>query len=134
MSTLLALLSIVLNLSGAFFLFAAALGLLRFKDPLQRMHAATKAGTIGAGQILAAAVLLADSVEGRLIGGLAILFLFLTAPVASHLLGRAAYVSGAALVGVEEKDALKGVLPRQTDPLERRSVPGPRDPADSSHD
>lgn len=120
MSTLLAVLSILLNLSGAFFLFAAALGLLRFKDPLQRMHAATKAGTIGAGQILAAAALLADSVEGRVMGGLAILFLFLTAPIASHLLGRAAYVSGATLVGIEESDALQGVLERQTEPLEQR--------------
>lgn len=110
MSTALAIVSILLKISGAVFLFAAALGVLRFKDPLQRMHAATKTGTVGAGQILASAVLTMNTVEGWLIGGLAILFLFLTAPVASHLLGRAVYISGTELVGIEGKDALEGVL------------------------
>lgn len=122
MSAALPLLSIALKLVGVAFLFAAALGLLRFRDPLQRMHSTTKAGTIGAGLVLAGAVLLADSAEGRVIGVLAIFFLFLTAPVASHLLGRAAYVSGADLIGIEGNDALQGVLPRHAQPLERRAL------------
>ncbi len=120
MSAVLALLSLALKAVGVGFLFAAALGVLRFRDPLQRMHAATKTGTIGAGLVLAGAVLNMDTFEGRAIGVLAIVFLFLTVPVASHLLGRAAYVSGADLVGIEGKDALEGVLARQVDPLERR--------------
>lgn len=122
MSIALPLLSIALKLTGVGFLFAAALGLLRFTDPLQRMHSTTKAGTIGAGLVLAGAVLLTDSAEGRVIGVLAIFFLFLTAPVASHLLGRAAYVSGAELIGIEGNDALQGVLPRHAQPLERRAL------------
>lgn len=120
MSVLLSLLAIGLKIFGVAFLFAAALGVLRFKDPLQRMHAATKSGTIGAGLVLAGTVLVIDGVEARVIGVLAILFLFFTAPVAGHLLGRAAYISGAELLDVDGKDALDGVLPRQDAPLERR--------------
>lgn len=119
MSTVLALLSILLNLAGVVFLFAAALGLLRFKDPLMRMHASTKAGTIGAGLILASTVLTVDSLEGVVIGLLAIFLLLLTVPVAGHLLGRATYISGADLVGVDDKDALKGVLQRRAEKLEK---------------
>jgi multicomponent Na+:H+ antiporter subunit G len=127
MSLSLAVLSVILQILGVIFLFAAALGLLRFRDPLQRMHAATKAGTIGAGLVLAGTVVVIEGVEGQIIGVLAILFLFLTAPIAGHLLGRAAYVSGAELVGISERDALKGVLARQLKSLEQRSRAMPKD-------
>lgn len=125
MNLTLSVLAIALQLLGVIFLFAAALGLLRFSDPLQRMHAATKAGTIGAGLVLAGTIVVMEGAEGRIIGALAILFLFLTAPIAGHLLGRAAYISGAELVGIEGKDALKGVLARQRTSLERRSMAMP---------
>jgi multicomponent Na+:H+ antiporter subunit G len=83
-----------LILVGAFFSLVAALGILRMPDLLMRMHAATKAGTLGAGlMLLAAAVALADAgVAVR--AGAAIGFLLLTAPVAAHVIGRAAYRSG----------------------------------------
>lgn len=130
MSVVLVILSLVLKVAGVVFLFAAALGLVRFRDALQRMHASTKTGTIGAGLVLAGTVLRVESVEGVVIGVLAIVFLLLTVPVAGHLLGRAAYVSGADLVGLEGKDALEGVLPRQAQPLEQRvdTAPGSDDP------
>ncbi len=118
MSIVLAVLSIILQTAGVVFLFAATLGLLRFKDALQRMHASTKAGTIGAGLVLAGTVLTMDSAEGIAIGVLAILFLLLTVPVAGHLLGRAAYISGVDLVGLEGRDALHGVLHRSHKPLD----------------
>jgi multicomponent Na+:H+ antiporter subunit G len=87
-------LAIGLILVGAFFSLVAALGILRMPDLLMRMHAATKAGTLGAGlMLLAAAVALADAgVAVR--AGAAIVFLLLTAPVAAHVIGRAAYRSG----------------------------------------
>ena len=44
--------AVVVMLAGVVFLFAAMLGLLRFADPLQRIHATTKSGTVGAGLIL----------------------------------------------------------------------------------
>lgn len=113
MSAVLSVLSIVLNFAGTAFLFAAALGLLRFKDPLLRMHATTKAGTIGAGLILASTALTVGSIEGVVISIAAIFLLLLTVPVAGHLLGRATYISGAELLGIGDRDALKGVLERR---------------------
>lgn len=87
----------LLVVAGAFFAFAAALGLVRLPDVLIRMHASTKAGTLGCGLILlAVATHFGDG--GIVVRALAaILFLLLTAPVAAHLIGRAAYRSGVPL-------------------------------------
>ena len=76
-------------LSGTFFAVVAGLGILRLPDLYTRMHASTKAGTVGLGFLLLAVTLhFRDlTVASRALGVL--LFLFLTAPVAAHLLGRA---------------------------------------------
>ncbi|NBC18691.1 MAG: Na+/H+ antiporter subunit G [Bacteroidetes bacterium] len=82
-----------LVLTGAFFMLVAAIGLVRMPDLLMRMHAATKAGTLGAGLLLlAVAVAYGDGVTVRALAAIA--FLFLTAPVAAHMIGRAAYYAG----------------------------------------
>ena len=47
----------LLIVSGGFFSFAAGLGVLRLPDVLTRMHASTKAGTLGVGLILTALIL-----------------------------------------------------------------------------
>ena len=120
MTVLLLLLSLASKLVGAVFLFAAALGLLRFRDPFQRMHAATKAGTLGAGFVVLGVVLQLGTLEASLVGLATVLFLLVTIPVAGHLLGRAAYVSGADMGGLAGQDALGGVLPRSPAPLESR--------------
>lgn len=84
----------ILVVTGAFFCFAAGLGVLRLPDLLIRMHASTKAGTLGSGLILTAvAVAFAEgTVIARAVA--AIIFLLLTAPVAAHLIGRAAFRTG----------------------------------------
>jgi multicomponent Na+:H+ antiporter subunit G len=99
-------------LSGGFFCFAAGLGVLRFPDVLIRMHASTKAGTLGSGLILVAvAIFFADSATiSRAI--LAILFLMLTAPVAAHMIGRAAFKTGASLWNTRVEDGAKENLNR----------------------
>lgn len=119
MSTVIALIAIVLKLAGVAFLFTAAIGMLRFRDVLQRMHAATKAGTVGTGLIVLGTVLALNTSAAIIIGALTVVFLLLTVPISGHLLGRASYVSGAPLVGIEGKDALQGVLPRNVEPEER---------------
>ena len=58
------------------------------------MHAATKAGTLGAGLILIAVAFFYADLGITLRSLAAIMFLLLTAPVAAHLIGRAAYYSG----------------------------------------
>lgn len=120
MSVVWPLLSLVLMLIGVGFVIAAAIGVLRFPDALQRMHASTKAGTLGAILVLAGAML-GLSENAVPVGTMAILFMLLTVPVAAHLLGRAAYISGAPLRMVFGRNALFGVLERQTIPLEERT-------------
>jgi multicomponent Na+:H+ antiporter subunit G len=84
----------ILVIAGGFFCFAAGLGVLRLPDLLIRMHASTKAGTLGSGLILTAVAI--AFAEGTVIARAvaAIIFLLLTAPVAAHLIGRAAFRTG----------------------------------------
>jgi multicomponent Na+:H+ antiporter subunit G len=87
----------LLLLLGTGFAFIAGLGIVRMSDVYIRMHAATKAGTLGSGLVLAAvAVHFGDGgVVVRAI--LTVLFLLITAPVAAHMIGRAAYRTGVPL-------------------------------------
>ncbi len=91
------ILTSILVVAGGFFAFAAALGVLRLPDVLIRMHASTKAGTLGCGLILLAAATHfgETAIVARALA--AILFLLLTAPVAAHMIGRAAYRTGVPL-------------------------------------
>jgi multicomponent Na+:H+ antiporter subunit G len=116
--TVASIMSIALQSVGIFFVIAAAVGLIRFKDPLQRMHASTKAGTVGAGLIILAVVIEMGRVDVTVIGLSAFAFLLLTVPIAGHVLGRAAYISGSSLVGLAGPDELEGVLDRAETPLD----------------
>ena len=89
-------------------LYLSALGVLRLPDVLIRMHASSKAGTLGAGMILAAVAVLygTDEIVARAIA--AIFFLLLTVPVASHMIGRAAYITGVKLWSGTVVDELRG--------------------------
>jgi multicomponent Na+:H+ antiporter subunit G len=113
-------LALLLKLAGLIFLIAAAVGVVRFNDPLQRMHASTKAGTVGAGCVLLGVFFEMRTSDAALMCAATIAFLLLTIPIAGHLLGRAAYVSGARLEGLEGEDALKGVLERSPTTLDER--------------
>lgn len=90
-------LTALLLLLGVFFCFVAAVGVVRMPDTYLRMHAATKSGTLGCGLVLlAVAVHFAEiGVVSRAI--VTIAFLFLTNPVGSHMMGRAAYRTGVPL-------------------------------------
>ena len=79
---------------GSFFSLVAAFGMLRLPDTIMRMHAATKAGTLGAGMILIAEAAFYQDLGITLRALAAIVFILLTAPVAAHPIGRAAYYSG----------------------------------------
>ncbi|MFO8085650.1 MAG: monovalent cation/H(+) antiporter subunit G [Desulfobacterales bacterium] len=79
--------------AGSIFSFIAALGMLRLPDTIIRMHAATKAGALGAGLIFMAQIFYYSEIGITLRSIVAIIFILLTAPVAAHLIGRAAYCS-----------------------------------------
>lgn len=109
--------------SGTAFITIAAIGVARLPDVFQRMHSATKAGGIGASLVLLGA-LAAGGVVRPLTGMLTVLFMLLTLSVASQLLARAAYMSGAPLRGLEREDALAGVLDRAAGPEMEPRVEG----------
>jgi len=80
-----------LLLVGALFTLVGAIGLLRFPDFFMRLHAPTKAATLGVGGMLLAGMVLAWSQgETGLQALLITLFLFVTAPVSANLLAKAA--------------------------------------------
>ena len=85
-----------LLLAGGFFAVIAGLGILRLPDVLVRMHASTKAGTLACGLIIAAGMVYFGDMIAVFRGGLIVGFLMLTAPVAAHMIGRAAMRTGAA--------------------------------------
>jgi len=81
----------VLMLFGAVFSLLGAVGMLRMPDLLTRLQAATMTGTLGVGFVM-----LAASVHFQDLGVVAksllvVAFLFLTAPIAAHVIARAAY-------------------------------------------
>ncbi len=81
-------------IAAAGFSVAAGIGLLRFPDALSRLHAATKPQIFGLLLMIAAV-----GIEQRsLVTLFALLPVFvfqsLTAPVAAHMVGRAAYRTG----------------------------------------
>ncbi|MCX7629508.1 MAG: Na+/H+ antiporter subunit G [Geminicoccaceae bacterium] len=77
-------------LVGSFFLLVGSFGLLRLPTFVQRLHAPTKATTLGVGGILIASMLYFLFTTGRLsVHELLItLFLFLTAPVSAYMLAK----------------------------------------------
>lgn len=86
----------ILLLLGTGFTLIAAIGLVRLPDFYTRMHAPTKAGTVGVSSIAAAAALTlpGDPVEIALKGALIIFLFFVTAPIGAHMLARAARAAG----------------------------------------
>lgn len=79
---------------GSALIAIAGLGILRLPDVYARMHAATKAASLGLASILAGTALQFPGLDVVVKLVLAIVFQFLTAPVASHMIGRAAYRAG----------------------------------------
>ena len=98
----------VLLLVGAVFAVAAAVGVLRFADLYTRMHAASKAGTLGSGLMLIAIPIAAFQPDIALRAVAGVVFFLLTAPVSAHLLARAAYISGLKPEPETGQDDLKG--------------------------
>nr|WP_275695551.1 monovalent cation/H(+) antiporter subunit G [Fredinandcohnia sp. SECRCQ15] len=99
----------VIILFGALLSVLSAIGVLRLPDVYTRNHAASKSATLGVLSILLGAFLYFWVEEGymnaRLLLG--IVFVFLTSPVAGHLISRAAYNSKVPLWDKSVQDDLK---------------------------
>ena len=103
-------LAAALILVGSTFSLTASVGLLRLPDLYTRMHAASKAGTLGSCSVLLALAVHADdpAISLRALAG--VLFFLLTVPISSHLLAKAAHSAGYRLWDGSERDDLKTVL------------------------
>jgi multicomponent Na+:H+ antiporter subunit G len=95
-----------LVLVGTAFGLLGAVGLLRMPDVLVRMHASTKLATLACGLTLAAAAVHFGSADVTIRAVAILLFLLLTAPLAAHMIGRAAVTTGVPLWRVTAPDWL----------------------------
>jgi multicomponent Na+:H+ antiporter subunit G len=102
----------VLILIGTLFSFLSAVGLIRLPDVYTRSHAASKSTTLGVLCTLVGTLvyfLITDEYFSiRLLLG--IFFVFLTAPVAAHVICRSAYRSKVELAEESVQDDLKHYL------------------------
>lgn len=111
--------AVILILFGSIISVISAFGLIRLPDVYTRSHAATKSATLSVLTCLLGAFIYFWSNDGfvsiRLILG--IIFVFITAPVAGHLVCRAAYRSRVPLAEGSGEDALKEVLFPEKTPI-----------------
>lgn len=109
----------LLLVSGASLVAVGGLGLLRLPDLYTRMHASTKPATLGVSLAVAALAVHFGDLGTAARALLVVLFFLLTAPVAAHRIGRAAYHSGVPLGEASVHDALAETRER-TDEVARR--------------
>jgi multicomponent Na+:H+ antiporter subunit G len=91
---LLILIEVLAIVIGVFFMFVSSLGVLRLPDFYSRLHAPTKAATLG---LFFLFVAVAIGVPEKVVvtkALLALIFIAATAPVGAHIMSRAAYRTG----------------------------------------
>lgn len=93
-TSILDIIAAALLVVAALLTLAAAIGLLRFPDPLSRLHAATKPQILGLFLVVIAIALSARSASVLLLLVPVIVFQLLTAPISAHMVGRAGYRNG----------------------------------------
>lgn len=105
----------VLAIAGAVFILLAGVGVVRFNDLYARMHAATKAATIGLALVGVAGAIAIDHGAPKI--ALAIAIIFVTSPSAAHLIGRAAYRAEGITIRLDTQDDLRDLV--ESDDTER---------------
>lgn len=112
--TILEWLPAVVLFVGAWLIFSASLGLIRLPDFYSRLHATTKAGTVGVGFVLLSAMI--SSGDGGVIWKsiLIVLLVAITSPLAAHLLSKAAYLTGVPMGEDAVADQSRVVLEDET--------------------
>lgn len=84
---------------GTFFLGIGTIGLLRFPDVYNRLHATSKATTLGAASMFLAGFVWFGPGGTGLTSIIGIIFLFLTAPTGAHMISRSAQRMGVEFYG-----------------------------------
>jgi len=91
------LIASLLLIVGSLFMLLSAIGLVKMPDLFTRMHAATKVGTVGVSGIVLAVAVHFEQMKVAAPALLIIVFFLATAPIAAHMIGRAAYEMGVEL-------------------------------------
>jgi multicomponent Na+:H+ antiporter subunit G len=95
MSLALDIVTIIAVSAGAFFFVAGTVGLLRFPDPLTRLHALTKADNVGLGLVVLGLLPQTETLRGGLKLVCVWLLVLLAGATVSQLIARAALASEA---------------------------------------
>jgi multicomponent Na+:H+ antiporter subunit G len=117
--------SILLVLGGLFCLLGAV-GILRMPDIFTRLQAATKTGTLGVGFVMLAVCVHFQDLGVSVRSMLVIAFLFLTAPIAGHVIARAAYFVSTPLWDKTALDELKAAIARDSKDAPAQASPPTR--------
>jgi multicomponent Na+:H+ antiporter subunit G len=104
----------------------SAVGILRMPDVYIRLQVASKASSLGVALLMLGVAVHFGELGVTVRALLVVVFLFLTAPVAAHVIGRAAYMTGVPLAAGTDPDELAGGYDRTTgrlrSPAERLAV------------
>ena len=74
---------------GSGFVLVGVIGLLKFNDPMTRLHAPTKVGTVGIGMLLVASIIHSFDIGEPSTHELLIMaFLFVTAPISANFIAK----------------------------------------------
>ena len=117
----------LLVLIGAGFVLVGSWGLVRLPSVMERLHAPTKATTLGVG-----ALLLASMIDGRTRYGnwtahelLISLFLFITAPISANMIAKV-HLHRVRIGAVCEPDSIAGPPPRPAETGDWATFEAPR--------
>lgn len=108
----------ILIVIGALFMFLGALGVARMPDLFTRMQSSTKASTLGLGCLFAGAAVHFGTLGVTVRAIAVVIFVFLTQPIAAHMISRAAYFIGVPLWEGTRRDELRGRYDPRTHVLE----------------
>ena len=86
----------------------SAVGVLRMPDVYIRLQVASKASSLGIALLMLGVAAHFGELSVTVRSWVVVMFLFLTAPVAAHVIGRAAYLTGVPLAASTGVDELAG--------------------------
>lgn len=108
----------IISTIGALAILFASIGILRMPDFYLRLSVTVKASSLGVGLLLlCAAIMFPDDVSVLTKSAAIIFFLFITAPIAAHMIARTAYFSGTPLWKGTIVDELDGMYDKESHEL-----------------
>jgi multicomponent Na+:H+ antiporter subunit G len=105
----------LLALAGALLTLLSAVGVVRFPDALTRMHALTKASTVGLGLVAIGAALVLPTANDITSALLAAVLYIVTLPISASMMARATYLGHEAGLELRAGDELAARMAADAD-------------------